>query len=251
MNRVGKMDILCSMVFIHFYIEVRIVAGIIFTVGVTIGLPILALLYACYKKRYIPFLLGVLAFVVSQILIRIPILQYLGEHSTGYLMFNTTQPVLFAVVIGLSAGVFEEIARFIAMRFFMKQRDWKAGFLFGAGHGGIEAVLLVGISTVSLLFSSTAIAYNQDFFMGGAERIFAMMLHVGLSIIVLQGVVQKKFLYVVFAILIHGLVDALVGIIPLYMQGDSMMIVLEGTVAIFAFIVVGYSLWIKRKGVLQ
>ncbi|MBO1628618.1 YhfC family intramembrane metalloprotease [Bacillus sp. SY8(2021)] len=39
---------------------------------------------------------------------------------------------LFAIVIDLSAGFFEEVTRFIAMRFFMKQRDWQSEFLFGA-----------------------------------------------------------------------------------------------------------------------
>src|SRR5690625_1133151 len=133
-------------------------------------------------------------------------------------MFSAMQPVLFAVVIGLSAGVFEEMARFIIMRFFMKQRDWKSGFLFGAGHGGIEAILFVGINSVVSLFSPAVIAYSTDFFIGGIERFFALLLHIGLSIIVLQGVVQKKFRYVIFAILIHGFVDSLIGILPLFLS---------------------------------
>lgn len=206
--------------------------------------------YAGYKKRFMPFVLGVLAFVVSQVIVRIPILQYLGEASTAYSMFSATQPVLFSIVIGLSAGVFEELARFIFMYFFMKLRDWKAGFLFGAGHGGIEAVLFVGMSALTLMFSPTAIAYNETFFIGGIERLFAMLLHIGLSIIVLQGLVQKKFLYVVLAIIIHGFVDALVGILPIYVPKDYALVVLEGALALIALAVFSYSLWIKRKGVL-
>lgn len=226
-------------------------AGIIFATIISIGLPLIALLYACCKKRYIPFVLGVLAFVVSQVLIRIPILKYLGEHSTAYSMFSAMQPVLFAVVIGLSAGILEELARFIAMRFFMKQRDWQSGFLFGAGHGGIEAVLLLGSNAVFLLFSPTAIAYSDAYFIGGIERFFAMLLHIGLSIIVLQGVVRKRFLYVVLAIMIHGVVDALVGILPLYVPQESRLLVAEVTLAVIALAVFNYSLWIKRKGVLR
>lgn len=225
--------------------------GITFATVISIGLPLTALLYACCKKRYIPFVLGVLAFVVSQVLIRIPILQYLGEHSTVYSMFSAMQPVLFAIVIGLSAGIFEELARFISMRFFMVQRDWQSGFFFGAGHGGIEAVLFVGSSAVFLLFSSTAIAYSNTYFISGIERFFAMLLHIGLSIIVLQGVVRKRFLYVVLAIIIHGVVDALAGILPLYVPKDSALLVVEVTVAVIALAVFNYSLWIKRKGVLQ
>ncbi|PFK30460.1 YhfC family intramembrane metalloprotease [Bacillus cereus] len=225
--------------------------GIIFATIIGIGLPIAILLYAFWKRRYIPYVLGVLAFVISQVLIRIPILQYLGGNSTTYSMFSAMHPVLFAIVIGLSAGVFEELARFVAIRFFMKQRDWQSGFLFGAGHGGIEAVLFFGSGAVVLLFFSRDISYGNSYFIGGIERFFAMLLHIGLSIIVLQGVLQKRFLYVVFAITIHGLVDALVGILPLYVPKDSALLIVESTVAIIALAIFNYSLWIKRKGVLR
>jgi len=228
-----------------------VVAGVIFTVVISIGLPFIALLYAFYKKRYIPFGLGVLAFVVSQVLLRIPLMQYMGQNSAAYSMFSVTQPVLFSIVVGLSAGVFEELARFVAMRFLMKQRDWQSGFLFGAGHGGIEAVLFVGISSVSLLLSPSLITSGELYFVGGLERFFAMLLHIGLSIIVLQGVVQKRFFYVVLAILIHGLVDALVGIFPIYIPADYALIAIEGALALIALAVFIYSLRLKRKGVLE
>lgn len=225
--------------------------GIICTVVISIGIPFIALLYAFYKKRYIPFGLGILAFVVSQVLLRIPLMQYIGQNSAAYSMFSVTQPVLFYILIGLSAGVFEELARFVAMRFLMKQRDWQSGFLFGAGHGGIEAVLFVGISAISLLFSPSIIVSSEPYFVGGIERLFAMLLHIGLSIIVLQGIVKRRFIYIMLAILIHGMVDALVGILPLYLSGNDALIAIEVTLAITALAVFIYSLRIKRKGVLQ
>lgn len=225
--------------------------GIICTVVISIGIPFIALLYAFYKKRYIPFGLGILAFVVSQVLLRIPLMQYIGQNSAAYSMFSVTRPVLFYILIGLSAGVFEELARFVAMRFLMKQRDWQSGFLFGAGHGGIEAVLFVGISAISLLFSPSIIVSSEPYFVGGIERLFAMLLHIGLSIIVLQGIVKRRFIYIMLAILIHGMVDALVGILPLYLSGNDALIAIEVTLAITALAVFIYSLRIKRKGVLQ
>lgn len=224
--------------------------GIIFAVSISIGLPLLVFIYACIKKCYIPFLLGVLAFIGSQVLIRIPLLEYMQVHSTTYLMFSAMRPVLFAIAIGLSAGIFEELARFIMMHLFMKQRDWQSGFLFGAGHGGIEAVLFVGISALTMMFASMAGAYNVDFFIGGIERFFAMLLHIGLSIIVLQSVVQRKFIYVVLAIIIHGFVDALVGILPLFVAPNIALIAVEVSLAITALAVFSYSLSIKRREVL-
>ncbi|MBG9856300.1 YhfC family glutamic-type intramembrane protease [Bacillus wiedmannii] len=223
--------------------------GLIFTTMISFGLPLVALLYAVWKKRYIPYMLGVLAFVVSQILIRIPILNYVNGTSTDFQMFSVMQPVLFVLLLSLSAGIFEEVARFIVMRYFMKQRDWQSGFLFGAGHGGIEAVLIVGIPVISLLFSQTVIQNGDSYYFGGIERIFAMVLHIGLSLIVLQAVIQKKFRYVVYAILIHGTANALAGIISLYVPGKSGIIMSEVSIAICVLFVFSYSFILKRKGV--
>lgn len=226
-------------------------SGLIFSILVSIGVPLAFFVYACFRKQYIVFILGALAFVVSQILLRIPLLQYLGKNSTEFTMFSATHPVLFAMIIGLSAGVFEEIARFIFMRFFMSKRKWQSGFLFGAGHGGIEAVLFVGIPALTLLFTQNVIIQGETYFIGGIERFFAMLMHIGLSIIVLQGVVQKRFVYVLVAIAIHGFNDAMVGILPLYIPKDNLLLVLEVTIAISALAVFMYSVRVKRKGVLQ
>ncbi|HDR4423540.1 TPA: YhfC family intramembrane metalloprotease [Bacillus cereus] len=223
--------------------------GLIFTTMICFGLPLVALLYAVWKKRSIPYMLGILAFVVSQILIRIPLLNYVNGTSTGFQMFSVMQPVLFALLLSLSAGIFEEIARFIAMRYFMKQRDWQSGFLFGTGHGGIEAVLIVGIPVISLLLSQTVIQNGDSYYFAGIERIFAMVLHIGLSFIILQAVVQKKFRYVVYAILIHGTTNALAVIISLYVQGKNGIIMSEVSLAICALLVFSYSFILKRKGV--
>lgn len=224
--------------------------ALLFSLAISIGIPVFLLLYAVYTKRWSPFLLGVLAFVVSQVLLRIPLLQYLGSHSISYVMFQATQPILFSILLGLSAGVFEEVARYVAMRFFMVQRDWKSGFLFGAGHGGIEAVLFVGVPLVSALFSPM-LNLDITYALGGVERFFAMMLHIGLTMIVLQGVVQKRLLFLVLAILIHGGVDALVGILPLYVPKDYVLFVLESVLALTALALLFYSLMIKKKGVLR
>ena len=225
--------------------------GTIFAIIVSVGLPILAFIYGLKKKMYIPFLLGVLAFVVSQMLLRLPLLEFLQKNSTDFIFFSMTQPVLFAILLGLSAGVFEETARFIAMRYIMKQRDWLSGFLFGTGHGGIEAVIFVGIPAFQYVFSPFAITFGDQFFIGGIERFFAIILHIGLSIIVLQAVVHKKIYYLLVAILIHTLVNASIGIIPLFISGGQVVIVLEIVIAIVALAVLLYTLWIKRKGVLQ
>lgn len=251
MDRIRITPIISHLHIVHCKQGVSSVPGVIFSICMSIGIPLLAFIYASMKKRYLPFIFGVLAFVISQVLLRIPLLQFLETHSSAYLMFRTTQPVLFAILLSLSAGVFEELARFIFMRFLMKQRDWKSGFLFGVGHGGIEAILLVGIGAVVMVFSPLISMYNVDFFISGTERFFAMMLHVGLSIIVLKGVVKRKFVYVVVAIMIHGFVNSLVGILPLFMPPTTALLTTEVSIAIIALAVFSYSLFMKRREIFK
>lgn len=224
--------------------------GVIFTVMISLGLPLILFFYAFQQKKLLPFILGSAAFLLSQIILRIPLLQYFGENYPAYTMMSMTQPILFALIIGLSAGLFEELARFIFMTFWMKQRDFQAGFLFGAGHGGIEAILIVGVPVAMLFFSPTVVMSNS-MAVGGIERFFAIIFHIALSILVLQAIVQKRFSYVILAILIHTFVDALVVIIPLFIRQDLALLVLEGAFALIASMMFMYSLWIKRKGILK
>ncbi len=53
------------------------------------------------------------------------------------------QNSILSVFLGLSAGLFEELSRYAMYRWWAKDaRSWGKGLLAGAGHGGIEAILL-------------------------------------------------------------------------------------------------------------
>jgi uncharacterized membrane protein YhfC len=225
--------------------------GLAFAILISVGIPIMAFLYACKKRRLIPFLLGMVAFVVSQVMLRIPLLNFLDRNSTDYIFFSLSHPFLFAIFLGLTAGLFEETARFVAMRFFMKQREWQSGFLFGIGHGSIEALIFVGIPVLKYAFTATFNPFGAPFFIGGVERFFAIILHIGLSIIVLQAVVQRKIVYILVAILTHTVVNAIVGILPLYISADDAVVVIEVVLAVVALAVFSYTIWIKRKGIFE
>lgn len=225
--------------------------GILFALFISVCVPISFCIYAVIKKRILPFVLGVSAFVGSQMLIRLPILQLLEANSVKYTMFSVTNPILFAIIIALSAGVVEETARFILMRYVLKERTWQTGLLFGAGHGGVEAVLFVGISALAMLFSTVGASYGGEFFIGGIERLFAMLLHIGLSMLVLRSVVEKRYILLFIAILIHGFVNSLVGIVPLFFTPNMALVVIEVVLAIIAIGLFMYNLYVKRKGVFQ
>src|SRR5699024_9182867 len=95
--------------------------GILFALIISIGIPFSLFIYALFKKQTWPFLLGVLAFVISQVFFRMPILQLLEAHSVQYSLFSVTNPILFSILLALSAAIVEEFARYIFMRFLMKK----------------------------------------------------------------------------------------------------------------------------------
>lgn len=224
-----------------------------------IFLPIIAWIYFSrnFRLSWKLVLAGGLTFIASQIL-HIPLVAALGSF------FAKSTLLVNAVVLGLLAGIFEETARYILYKFILKNsRTWKEGILVGLGHGGTEALILgvltatafatmiayrsIDLSTVpSIPADQVELATQQVAaywstppylaIMGFVERIFAMCLHVGLSVMVLYAIAYKKPVWFWMALLWHALVDA----VAVYMIQKVGVLAVEGIIAVFALI----SLWI-------
>lgn len=214
-------------------------ASIIFVLFVTVGVPIFGCFYAIYKRRFIPFILGVLAFVVSQILIRIPLLEYLVAESSTYLMWSVEYPVFFVIFLAFSAGIFEEGARWIAMSLLMKQRDRLSGVILGLGHGGIEAFLIVGLTVIITMNTSYA------YWISGIERLIAICIHIGLSLIVLGAVKYRRLSYLLVAICLHGVINSIAGILS---TSGGAIVVIETVLLIMAILTLFIAFTLLRKG---
>jgi uncharacterized membrane protein YhfC len=191
------------------------------------------------------WLLGALTFVLSQV-VHLPLNFALGLLGPPRGVALLPLPVVGAVA-GLSAGVCEEVARFLSLRFLLKERrKWQTGVQFGLGHGGIEAIVfgvLAALGLVNMLLApyaekmglslddqaSLRHAARQYWEMqwslpvlAGYERVAAIVFHVGASTLVLRGVVRRHYGYLVAAILLHAALDApivflhQVGIGPIY-----------------------------------
>lgn len=222
--------------------------GILFAILVSIGIPLALFIYAVVNKQVGPFLLGLATFVLSQMFFRIPIIQLLTVYSSAYTMFSATNPVVFSILLALSAALVEEVGRFVAMRFLLKNPSWTSGVLFGAGHGGIEAIIFVGITALVLLFSANSGMYGLDYFIGGIERLFAILLHISLSLLVLRSVSERRISLLFLAIFFHTFVNSLVGIVPIYVRGEMSLVIIELSLAIIALGLFIYQLILKRKG---
>lgn len=225
--------------------------GGVFVLFVSVVLPVTVFLYACWKRSYVAFLLGTGTFVVSQMILRMPLLSALERHSTSYLFFTATQPILYPLFLGVTAALFEELARYLVMRFFMKRKNWRNGLIFGLGHGGIEAILLVGVPILYTMFTTPYVLTNGLTFISGMERLSAILLHVGFSILVLQGVVKKQFRYVWIAIVLHTIVNASIGIISYFIPSSISLFIIEGIIVMMGLIMLAYSLVVRKKGLLR
>lgn len=173
------------------------------------GIPLGALGYFLVRNRSAAaaFGLGIVGFLVSQVLIRMPLLAALGE-TAWFTVFAITQPILYALALAASAGLFEETARFLLLRTRRKAPfDLKIPIAYGLGHGGLEA-MLVGLNSVALLALPDQLALADiSVLLAGIERIAAIAVQVALSIIVYVAVKHRSVAPFVAALALHTLVD--------------------------------------------
>ena len=173
------------------------------------------------------------------------------------------------VVLTLTSGLFEEGARYLILRWGAKGvRDWKEGLLYGAGHGGIEAILIVGGTAISnlvlLLTADTVLAQLGQMAPEQAaavtaqidavrtltwlpealsiwERVIAITLHIGLSLLVLLGVLRRNFRLVLAAMLIHAVFNGVALLVLRY----SNVVTVEAVLTVVALLPL-YLIWRLR-----
>ncbi len=220
----------------------------VFTGTLCIAGPIALAVWFHKKAHYhmVWLVMGILTFSVLQVSIRIPLLQFLSRAKWYLTMAQT--PWQIALFLGSTAGLFEEGGRLIAMKWILKKnRSWKNGVAFGIGHGGIEALLLVGMAYLTNLIMAIAIntglfdvVFGQEALLGAAdtlaagkaaligtapylfavagfERLFTVAVQIAFSLIILTGIIrQRTMLYALVAFLLHTLLDFGVVLLQLY-----------------------------------
>lgn len=229
------------------------------------------------KKSVVPFWAGVVVFLLfAQGLESIPHLLFIITDNPLSRIVNGNA-VIYALYGGLMAGLFEEIGRYVAFRFLVKKYPEKeTAVTYGIGHGGVECMLVMGVAFIQyymygqlindgtinkMLESMAGDAKSQEAlqtlidtitnmekstcWIAGWERISALMLHIGLSILVFQAVkvAEKKYMLWV-AVGLHMLFD-----IPaaLYQKGVLGLIPTEIILSVFAVAVLAYSICVYRN----
>ena len=204
-----------------------------------IVIPVLLFVYLKKKKNadIKAFFIGCLIFFVFAMIIEGSLNQLILSSPLGETIRNNIW--LYALLGGLMAGLFEETGRLVGFQFLKDKmdNDYNA-LMYGAGHGGMEMILLFSMTMINnLIFSSminggtintvldqlsgndltqmnamidALVSYPAYMFIIGIfERIFAIMLQMALSTLVWFAVKDKSKRYLFFiAILIHLFVDA-------------------------------------------
>jgi uncharacterized membrane protein YhfC len=206
------------------------------------------------------FAIGAATFVLSQV-VHLPLNYALGLFGGGRGV--ALWPLVWmALVVGLTSGVFEEGARWLVLRHWLRDaRGWAAALQFGAGHGGVEAILfgllaaLGMISALAVSLSGQSIPelalYWQtpwyEFILAGLERAFALALHIALSMLVMRAVTSRRLGYFLAAIAAHGAMNFWA---VWAMQRLGLLVVELGLALMAAGAVALIVLW-RRRGILE
>jgi uncharacterized membrane protein YhfC len=185
--------------------------------------------------------IGACVFIISQIFhlpfnfyVLNPILVQIQQSMPGL-----PGSLVIAILLGLSAGIFETGARYGMYCWWLKDnRMWRVGVLAGAGHGAMEAIILGGLvmltyfnmmayrnldlSYLNVTPDQLDIARQQiqtywslpwyETMLGAWERMFTIPFHIAASVLVLQVFTRKpghqRLGWLLLAVLLHALMDA-------------------------------------------
>ena len=217
------------------------------------------------KEKITTVLIGAATWFVFAVLLEgIPkFLFFNPATSPGKAVMENT--VLYTAIGALLAGLFEETGRLAAFKTVLRKRTNKeTGISHGIGHGGFESMYIMAVTGIQYMVYASMI--NAGTFqtvidqaaaaganvsglealpaqimaitpmsaaLGIVERVFAMLLHVGLSILVFNAVRKSKTGYYVLAILLHALFD-----VPgaLYQAGVLNLYILEVILAVYSIV---------------
>ena len=244
-------------VFENIVIGKSAVVSLTITVILMIAIPVC--FFICWRRKHreqtkISWLIaGAAGFVISARMLEVgvhyfcivadnPVSRFINGNAAAFVLYGITM-----------AGIFEECGRLIILKYILKKdRTRENAVIYGIGRGGIE--ILTVLLPAMILYLAIAVMFSQGdteaalktlniteetataalpsvqaaaafdyamMAMNVMERLLAMLIHIGLTIIVYYGVVNAKKLCLPAAILLHMLADTFPalyqrGILPLW-----------------------------------
>ena len=256
------------------------IPALVITVILMAAIPVI--FFICWRRKHkqrtnISYLIaGAVGFIVSARVLELGVHYFCILADNPVSRFINASTVAFVLYGTVMAGVFEECGRHIVLKYIMKKnRTRENAVMYGIGHGGIEilAVILPSIITylvVAIMFSKgtaeealTALKITEDTAaaalpsvqaaaafdfataaMNVVERLFAMCLHIGLTVIVFYGILSARKGYLPLAILLHMLMDTFPA---LYQRGVVPLWTVEVWAAFWTAVIVFIAVKLYRK----
>ncbi len=221
--------------------------SVVLTAFVSLVLPVLLLVIFAvkYRKQGIlsAWLLGAAGFFVTQILIRSPILSVISGQA-WFIRFSQEHLFLYTFALAFTAGLFELAGRYAAAKIMEKKLTCRRAMAAGLGHGGIEAMVIVGMTYINnliyilminsgsfdaMIAQSAAAGVGPElleairtallatspvmFLLAGLERILTMIGQLAMSMLVCWGVhTGKTGKYLLLCLILHTCIDLTAGL---------------------------------------
>jgi uncharacterized membrane protein YhfC len=250
----------------------------VFVIVYPLALAIIAHRRLRVSWRY--FWYGVLIFLLFQLVTRVPLFTILGIALAPTLRASAVALWVWLGVEALTAGLAEEIGRYVGYRWLMgrEEKTWSKAVMYGIGHGGLESIVLVGggalLSLVSII--ATSAVFNQaalsaaqrhtvvaqfaalaaqpgwEPLLGGWERLWTLPFHIALSVVVLQVFRRKQLRWLWVAVGAHALFDFIaVGLIQTLSKSLPSLtasLIAEGFIAVVGLIAVWVVFALRDTG---
>lgn len=255
------------------------IPALIITVVLMLGIPVGCFLF--WRKKHkakttlVWLFAGAAGFLVSARVLEFGVHYFCIVADNPVSRFLNGSTAAFVLYGGAMAGVFEECGRYLILKHILKKnRTPENAVFYGIGHGGIEILavvlpLMVTYLAIAVLFSAgntenalgvfkiteenaaaflpslqAAAAFDYAAMaMNVMERLFAMCLHIGLTVIVFYGVSNRKPVFLPLAIVLHMLMDTFPA---LFQRGVLPLWAVEVWAAVWA-VVIGLASWTLYK----
>ena len=251
----------------------------VFNLIVSLAIPVV--LFLVFRKKFgcrsAPFIAGMLTFIVFSMILEPLLHNLVGISDPNSPIVNNIW--LYALYGGFAAGILEETGRFVTMKLFLKKYydNDRNALMFGAGHGGIEAVLILGSGSVNnimyavmlnsgmeqtlldalpdealktqlqTIFDQIRTTHPAMLLVAPAERLIAVTFHIALSVLVWLAVTRKgkTWLYPL-AVVLHAVLD---GAMVIVNKLTGSLLITELFIAVFTAAVCffSYRIWKASK----
>ena len=211
-------------------------AGLCAALIVSSGAPVAIWLLA-RRRGPVPainIVIGAATFFLMVVILESALHNYVLRANPVTTAWFTAHRLAYAAYGIAAAALFEEIGRVVALQFLAKRTVGPgAGLAYGIGHGGLESILIGTFAQARALymawmlnagrFGEIAAGYSpiaRQQIVGeldaltflsaayaGIERLTALLIQIGLSLIVWRAVSQRKPVLIAVAIVLHAAAD--------------------------------------------